>query len=348
MHDNAKYNKAEDNKAIQETTVVRPVFIKPIFEHALALGLPVKEILRDEGGDEYHSLVYQPHTLTLPAQPVRVVMALAEKQGLDTFGLDAALNAGANTILPEMRPLVESSGNLYEFLSNFCQYTNQYLSLFNFFDLESEPNGVFLRRNHNFMTPLASDSMEVYTLTLLSKLIENYLQTPWQPKIIWVSAQQVNSAFSTHFRSAYIFTHKPVSKIFIEDKTLKRRSPLYLAKSVPSATPMATPSMRALVVMALQPFALDALPTIERLSKLLGLHPKKVQLKLAEESCTYRQMLIELKAKHAEQLIRNTDFDIGTVALESGYTNSTHFIRAMKKIWGVTPLQFAKSIRNKS
>ncbi|MCW8331404.1 hypothetical protein MD588_21660 [Photobacterium sp. SDRW27] len=132
-------------------------------------------------------------------------MDYAVKHGHPNFGQEAALNCGKSIIIPTMSHLM-ASPTLYHFLTDFCYYTNQHLSLFNFFDLESEKDGIFIRRNHNFMVPLANDTMEAYTLTMLIELIRDYLQTNWHPSIVWLSAKQATDEFKRYLAKTHLFT----------------------------------------------------------------------------------------------------------------------------------------------
>ncbi len=52
---------------------------------------------------------------------------------------------------------------------------------------------------------------------------------------------------------------------------------------------------------------------------------------------TPRQYINEVRLEHARKLLLETDKSIGTVALETGYADHSHFTRAYSKRYGATP-----------
>lgn len=50
--------------------------------------------------------------------------------------------------------------------------------------------------------------------------------------------------------------------------------------------------------------------------------------------------IIRLRIKHACQLLKNTDYTISRIAMESGFSDSSYFSRCFKKIKGISPSKF--------
>lgn len=349
-----------------EAIVISPLFAKPIINHARKIGLGLERHFQEKGFEDYLQLVFAPHCKTVPAFPVRSIMGLAEENNIAEFGFHTAIESGKPLLAEALDDLFCGSRSLYEFITRFCHFANQHLSLFNYFDLESDSDGLFIRRNHHYQTTLANDAMDTYVLTLFIELIGHYLQKNWRPKLIWLASKsKPEPEFAKYLGDQHVFSGRAVSKIFVQNDTLSQVSPLFRSKTNDAKHPSQTmrsqtfgssaihfqaisdnqpDNTREVIELALTPYALDKLPTLETLSNLLGIHPKQIQLKLAKEHTHYRDLILAIKAKRAEELMLHTDFDMNRIAIEVGYQNSTHFARAMKKLWGMTPLKYSKQL----
>jgi AraC family transcriptional regulator, exoenzyme S synthesis regulatory protein ExsA len=54
--------------------------------------------------------------------------------------------------------------------------------------------------------------------------------------------------------------------------------------------------------------------------------------------------LLKRRLEHAKYLLELTDKNINELAFETGFENASHFIRLFKQTYGITPLQFKKSV----
>ncbi|GAB1307503.1 helix-turn-helix transcriptional regulator [Urechidicola sp. KH5] len=84
-------------------------------------------------------------------------------------------------------------------------------------------------------------------------------------------------------------------------------------------------------------------PSLEELSKMVGLNIKKIKLGFKElygmPVFTY---LYHYKMEFAKKLLAENGFNVNEVATQVGYSTSSHFIVAFKKKYGITPKQFTK------
>jgi len=66
----------------------------------------------------------------------------------------------------------------------------------------------------------------------------------------------------------------------------------------------------------------------------------------SELGTTYSRFLTEVKLTHAMNLLLNTDFSVSEIASQCGYQNSNYFSDAFKKVIGMSPLKYKKSMAN--
>jgi len=86
---------------------------------------------------------------------------------------------------------------------------------------------------------------------------------------------------------------------------------------------------------------LDSAPTLKELSKLAGLN--EFQLKAGFKEIygnTVYGYLLDHKLDHARTLLDRKKFKVNEVASQIGYTNTSHFIAAFRKKFGITPKKY--------
>lgn len=82
-------------------------------------------------------------------------------------------------------------------------------------------------------------------------------------------------------------------------------------------------------------------PTLKDLAKAVGLN--EYQLKAGFKNVygtTVYQYLGEYKMRHARKLLDTGDYQVAEVGYQIGYNNSSHFIAAFKKKYGLTPKKY--------
>jgi len=86
---------------------------------------------------------------------------------------------------------------------------------------------------------------------------------------------------------------------------------------------------------------LDEAPTIKELSKLAGLN--EFQLKAGFKEIygnTVYGYLLDHKLDHARVLLDSKKLKVNEVAAQIGYSNTSHFIAAFRKKFGITPKKY--------
>lgn len=84
-------------------------------------------------------------------------------------------------------------------------------------------------------------------------------------------------------------------------------------------------------------------PSLEELSKIVGLNIKKLKMGFKElYGMPVFTFLFHYKMEYAKKLLIENENNVNEVATQVGYSTSSHFIVAFKKKFGVTPKQFTK------
>lgn len=61
-------------------------------------------------------------------------------------------------------------------------------------------------------------------------------------------------------------------------------------------------------------------------------------------NCAPGKWLLKRRLEHAKYLLQLTDKNVNELAFETGFENTSHFIRTFKKTFGVTPLKYKKQV----
>ena len=84
-------------------------------------------------------------------------------------------------------------------------------------------------------------------------------------------------------------------------------------------------------------------PSLEELSKAVGINLKKLKMGFKEfYGVPVYTFLLNYKLDYAKKLLEENQLNVSEIALQIGYTNSSHFIAAFKKKFNITPKQFTK------
>lgn len=84
-------------------------------------------------------------------------------------------------------------------------------------------------------------------------------------------------------------------------------------------------------------------PSLEELSKMVGLNLKKLKMGFKEfYGAPVFTFLLNYKLDYSKKLLEENQLNVTEIALQIGYSTSSHFIAAFKKKFGITPKQFTK------
>lgn len=84
-------------------------------------------------------------------------------------------------------------------------------------------------------------------------------------------------------------------------------------------------------------------PSLEELSKTVGLNIKKLKQGFKEVyGAPVFSFLLNYKLEFAKKLLTENQLNVNEIGNKVGYSNSSHFIAAFKRKFGITPKQFTK------
>lgn len=91
------------------------------------------------------------------------------------------------------------------------------------------------------------------------------------------------------------------------------------------------------VLMLVSDLADNERPTLESVSGLIGVGPRKLQRMLNRENTCFREITQEALHASANRLLEQTTLSVNEIAVSLGYSSKEHFIRAYRTYAGTTP-----------
>jgi len=85
-------------------------------------------------------------------------------------------------------------------------------------------------------------------------------------------------------------------------------------------------------------------PSLEELAKQVGLNIKKLKTDFKEfYGVPVFTFLLNYKMELAKKLLQEQKLNVNEIAINLGYSTSSHFIAAFKRKYKITPKQYSKS-----
>lgn len=82
---------------------------------------------------------------------------------------------------------------------------------------------------------------------------------------------------------------------------------------------------------------------LEVFSELIGISKRTIQRSLKQEGTSFREVKEALNFAFAKRVLIQRNSAVGDIALHLGYADATQFVRAFKRVNGITPLQWKKA-----
>lgn len=95
--------------------------------------------------------------------------------------------------------------------------------------------------------------------------------------------------------------------------------------------------------LLLQPHLLGSAITLNEVSRITGMSVRSIQRHLAAEQTDFRSLLQQERMALAAAQLKDSSDPVTEIAERFGYAHASHFVRAFKQIYHLTPRQFRAS-----
>jgi AraC-like DNA-binding protein len=176
----------------------------------------------------------------------------------------------------------------------------------------------------------------------------------WCPQeMTFVSRQRPTAAIREAFPNTRILVGQPCTSILVSSDLLA--GPCPPGNGVPagrtSFRPNAIPeddltrwNCATVLRAAIRPYLADGYPVLQEIAEAFQMSGRTLQRRLEQSGRSYSELLQEARFELAQELLGDPSTRITDVALSTGYENQQHFARAFRRLAGVSPTSFRRSL----
>ena len=190
--------------------------------------------------------------------------------------------------------------------------------------------------------------MEWFALSAMVEIIRVFTGPGWRPAEIGLMSRQVPGRIvQSRFPDTRFVFGQAASYLSIDAALLSK--PPRVEAMLPSMAPAATGhnhpaddfagSLKQLMAAYLP----EGAPSINMIAELAGTSTRTLQRHLLEAGLNYRKLLEQVRYDAALRLLTNPDHTIIDIAARLGYSEATHFIRAFRRMAGVSPGEYQRN-----
>ncbi|MFA0568045.1 helix-turn-helix domain-containing protein, partial [Vibrio gallaecicus] len=201
----------------------------------------------------------------------------------------------------------------------------------------------FTRNAHYVDSPSFAWS-EAFAIIYIKELIQILTRTQWHPTKIKLHTKQIDIIKSIAPSNCQLFIEQGKTSVYIPEKILNL--PIQLSSKELSAKPSIIEwhtSFTDSVFELLKPYVNEQNLTIEQAAELLNFSVRTLQRKLKNENTSFRKLKESLMFSVACELMEE-EHSLTYISAQLGYSNISHFSRAFKRVSGLTPRIYQRSI----
>jgi AraC-like DNA-binding protein len=192
---------------------------------------------------------------------------------------------------------------------------------------------------------------DVYTLVITVSMLRRFIDKGWSPKEVRLMTGNENLIGDGRiFGNAEIVTGAPNSSFTLPHSLLQCARPQTNARKTAarsSSQALGYPipiGFKASVEQLLVTMIGDQNPTIEVAAKIAGMSPRTLQRRLAGSGYTFTGLLAETRTGLAKDWLVASDAPVVEIAGSLGYSDPSNFIRAFRRITGMSPQCYRQSL----
>lgn len=184
-------------------------------------------------------------------------------------------------------------------------------------------------------------------------LLQVSLGPGWRPEeITFVSSGAIPDAFRSRAPNTRVLSGQTQCSVLVEADLLMQT--FATGGSILDVAPAELQgegeywTFLRLLKSAIAPYIGDTYPSLPFAAELMRTSPRTLQRQLKRCNKTYTEVIQDVRFDIARNLLSEPSMKIIDVALTAGYENPQHFTRAFRRVSGVTPTFYRRTMREAS
>ena len=306
----------------------------PLESDLAATGLPVGVLENPTGYIPVHSYC-------------RWIDVVSRRQGVDNIGLRAVMRSGLGGLQQTLVEQVAAKPSMFLGLRRFSELAY----------LESSKVAIWLdegreeiRLCHRGSLPRrvgGQPEMSWWTIGILIHVARLFLGPGWTPDLIGYPTQQDDLDAAGEFFPNATFVPNPHIAWIAIPRRLMATSPRVSRNLARRGYPhnSSPPADLLTSVKQLVEFRLADNPLkVEEAAECAGVSTRSFQRYLASKKCTFKDLVLEVRLASAKLMLAESDLPVTDIAPLLGYADPSHFARAFRRVTGVSPREYRRSV----
>ena len=273
------------------------------------------------------------------SQLARFIDIAVAETGYTTLGLDAGINPREQH--STFSKLILYSPTLYQSLRNICGS----ISLEDVsarFRMTREDDYGWMNCGAIDASDEAVRQIECYRYAAIVEVVRSAAGPDWLPPLLRFQADANEDIASADLLQGVDVQFGTASLKFAIEPSLFSR-PMFDVPDVPAEeSRFDSPPVESLEVLReiVRTQVLSKRYSISHTATALGIAPRTLQRRLAENDLSFSRLLEYVRMETAKEWLAENDASIAMIANRLGYKHSTDFSRAFRRVCGVTPREY--------
>jgi len=268
----------------------------------------------------------------------------AHALGLPQFGLELAKRQGS-TLMGPLQHLAHSAPTVGEALVAVIRYMRLYSPSI-YYRLERRPGQALL----HFDNPLPSNSQvpQIIEKSVLQAavLVSELLGKPFIPRAVTFRHEPQGdlTGYQRYFGCPVLFGQDSNALALpgatLQEACVHHDATLHaIVRFYLETHSEGKDGLRGEMERKIQALLPSQRCNLEQVAQALGLHPRTLQRRLADDGVDFEGHLDRIRRNQAEKMLRHTTLGVAQIASELGYRRTTSFCRAHQRWFDMTPLE---------
>ncbi|MFA0438875.1 AraC family transcriptional regulator [Vibrio sp. 10N.286.49.C2] len=279
----------------------------------------------------------------LPVEPLRRLLFLSANQlGTANFG-ELLRVAIRQKLIPKLLGAFKDFTTVNDALVS-SEAIYQYDSIGTKTGIETAYGRTWYWRHKPFQDDDIYAWSEVFALMYGIEFVRALTKTDWTPSQVKLQSTNVDVFNATIGDSIQYFVGNDKMALLLEDEILAK--PVIISsQDIKRQEPLITwhANFTDKVFTSLLPYVREHNLTLEQSAALLGMSPRTLQRRLNEERTSFRRIKDNLLFTVAVEMM-GEELSLTHVSSQLGYSDISHFSRSFKRISGLTPKMYQKTI----
>lgn len=266
------------------------------------------------------------------------------------FGWHCGAVAGDRPISQKVLDILENASTLYQALLKFTRLVNTEATQLQL-NLFGRGPDILVCVGYPGMQDIPGHAVaQAYQLEVILDLIRHYLGPHWTPAEIGVECSAVLPDIVDLHPNTRIVTGQRCGYIAIP-RTLLYRSVTETPPNAPGGSGEAIQTAFGFVEALrgmLHAYLPDGYPSAQFAADLIGTSERTLERRLAQHGTSYGEVVDRIRFDTARQLLGQHDRHIRDIAHAVGFTDQRNFARMFRRISGLSPREYRKTLSTPS